>query len=95
MKLFRKLFVPVLIVVGLYYAYTEFGSSILNDFSPQARKSTDNVLGTAQKFVSKQASRSADFATAIVLKKATEPLIREFRKLPANQQKVIRKEICE
>lgn len=94
MKLIRKLFFPLLLVAGLYYGYTEFGSSLLAKVSPQAQKATNNVLGTASKAIMKQASRSADFASSIILKKASEPLVREFYKLPAKQQTVIKEQIC-
>ncbi len=87
-------FFPLLIIVGLYYGYTEFGSSLLAKVSPQAQKSANNVLGAANKVVMKQASRSADFASSIILQKASEPLVREFYKLPVKQQKILQKQIC-
>lgn len=93
-KVIRKRIVPILIIVGIVYGYQRYGAELLRKYSPSTKKQVDNVLGTTSKYITKQASSSAQAVSGFVFKKATEPLIQQINKLPPNQKEDLKKQIC-
>lgn len=95
MKSLRRLFMVVAVAIVTYYVYQNYGTQILaQKASPEFKKSTDNVLGAANKIVAKHASASADIVGGFVLENASQPLVREFEKLKPAQKDAIKKQIC-
>ena len=94
MWLFKKIFFLVLIVAGALYLYQNYGATFLSKNSPQTKKLTDNVLGTATKVATNQASKSASFLEMLVFKQATKPVIEQYNKLPKEKQQEIKIQIC-
>jgi len=90
----KKIFFLVLIVAGAFYLYQTYGATFLSKNSPQTKKLTDNVLGTATKVATDQVSKSTSFLGMIVFKEATKPVIDQYNKLPKNKQEEIKKQIC-
>lgn len=91
---FKKIFFVVLILAGAFYLYQNYASPFLAKRSPQTKKFTDNVLGTATTLATNQASKSASFLEMIVFKQATKPIIEQYGKLPKEKQEEIRNQIC-
>lgn len=91
--MFRLLFY-ILVVFGLVFVYQNYGSSYLAESNPALKKEADDVLGKTTTIFQKQASRSANFVSGLVLKKATEPMIKEYEKLTPDQKEIIKKQIC-
>lgn len=92
--LFKKIFFLVLLIAGGYFLYQTYASPYLAKNSPQTKALTDNVLSTATKVASNQASKSASFLEMIVFKQATKPVIDQYNKLPKEKQEEIKKLIC-
>ena len=92
--LFKKIFFLVLLVAGGYFLYQTYASPYLAKNSPQTKKLTDNVLGTATKMAQVQASKSASLLEMIVFKEATKPVIEQYNKLPKEKQEELKKQIC-
>ncbi len=84
----------MLIVAGALYLYQNYGATFLSKNSPQTKKLTDNVLGTATKVATNQASKSASFLEMLVFKQATKPVIEQYNKLPKEKQQEIKIQIC-
>ena len=84
----------MLIVAGALYLYQNYGATFLSKNSPQTKKLTDNVLGTATKVATNQASKSASFLEMLVVKQATKPVIEQYNKLPKEKQQEIKIQIC-
>lgn len=91
---FKKIFFLVLLIAGGYFLYQTYASPFLAKNSPQTKKLTDNVLGSATKIASNQASKSASFLEMLVFKQATKPVIDQYNKLPKDKQAEIKKQIC-
>ena len=91
--LFKKVFFLVLAVAGAYYLYQSYGSAFLAKNSPQTKSLTDNVLGTATKVATNQATKSASFLEMAVFKQASKPVVDQYNKLPKEKQGEIKKQI--
>lgn len=88
-------FVMIALVAGVtYYAVTHYGADVLVKQNPAVQKQADNVLGVASGVLSKGASASASIVSNLVLRRASEPLVKEFQKLKPEQQQEIKKQIC-
>lgn len=91
----RRLFMIGVVAMVVYYVYINYGLSFLaQKANPEFKKSTDNVLGVANGIFAEHASKSADIVGGMVLKTATEPLMREYQKLRPSQKEIIKKQIC-
>ncbi len=95
MKLIRNIVFLAVLAFGASYVYQTKLQDVVSRQSPTTQKLADQVLGSATSYVMKQASAGAELAQNAIYKKTSEPLVREFRKLPIGQQEVIKKQICE
>lgn len=94
MGLLRRVFMIAAVAAVTYYAYTNYGSHFLASKNPAVKKSADNVLGAATGILGQGASASANLVSGLVLKTATQPLIKEYDKLNSSQKDIIKKQIC-
>ena len=92
--LFKKIFFLALLLAGGYFLYQTYASPYLAKNSPQTKALTDNVLGTATKVASNQASKSASILEKVVFKQATKPIVEQYNKLPKAKQEEIKSQIC-
>lgn len=86
--------VMIVIVAGvMYYAATNYGHVLpLKEVreNPLTKQASGSVLG----ILSPVASAGANLVSNLVVKKASEPLLKEYEKLQPEQKEIIKKQIC-
>lgn len=93
----RRLVMIAIVAGVVYYAFTNYGHVMpLKQVkeNPVVKQSSGNVLGVANGLFSPVASGAANIVSNLVVQKASEPLMKEYEKLPPPQKEIIKKQIC-